>query len=287
MRLLSALALLLLWGCSGSTVEQATRPLADAAFAHLCADTGGVTLTAPAIAGGVNSDNPNLGSNLWLLFDAGADFVEFRRRAYAGEDSALVAEWGTVPTGAAIWRVERKPAGHPACATFERWLERVSHTRFNYDAVPARWLNRSSYGNQCLSVRLRPATAGVQSNADGYSVPIYDLREDGAPLGQVGSPCFQGSERRTILTLNGQRILEVRTYRMSESNRCEIAYAPRFTVLASCGDPNESDLFMGRRVFYANTLDGRLRWAGEGERCGEAGRCWRERPAVVRYSPSP
>jgi hypothetical protein len=275
-------ALLLLCGCSGSNWLSITRPLADAAFARRCAETAGVIDITPVGAGGVVSDNPNLGANLWVLFDAGADFVEFERRV-RDDDHAFVAEWSPAPPSDAIWRLERKPAGDPACATFDRWLNRMTRTREAARPITGRWLSRAAYRGQCLSVAIRDAH-GTPLVQPRYEAPVYYLREDGAPTGLIGSDCYSGSDRRSLLVDEfGRRILELRTLVMRESNRCIIALRPRLTALAACGDPTDVDLIQRRVVFYPTpTEDDRMRLGIEDGRCGAAGLCWRQPATAIR-----
>jgi hypothetical protein len=283
MRVLARIAmLLLLWGCSGSDILKLTRPLADLDFARRCAELAGLTVYAPAERGGVLSDNPNLGQNLWLLFDVGADFVEFDRRVWE-DDAAFVAEWGTFSIGPAIWRLERKPAGDAACTIFDRWLTRLAQPGSNAMSMSERWRNRASYRGQCLAVSIRPAS---ETRADGasYDAPlVYYLHSDGASLGNVGSRCYLGSDRRSTLVGRwGRRILELRTLGMAESNRCVIAHRPNLATLATCGDPNDTDLVRGHAIFYGHTRADRLDRELEDQRCSDAGACWRQPAAVVR-----
>jgi hypothetical protein len=144
-------AALLLASCSqiSDAAEQFFRSFAKDRFERLCADRSGLNIDTRSGIGGVVSDNPNLGQNLWLLFDFDLPFVEFERRAL--DDAAFVREWGPIPSGGAVWHVERRPSGDAACATFEAWLRRVSREDFGYDALPARWRTREAYGDGCLA----------------------------------------------------------------------------------------------------------------------------------------
>lgn len=290
MRLLAPFALLFaLLGCSPIDWLSITRPLAENEFAQRCAQSAGLTMSRPAFSGGVRSDNPNLDSNLWLLFDAGADFVEFNRTGPFEEDPdpAFIAEWGALPESAVVaWRLERRPAGDPACAAFERWLARMQHTPEKDRPLRGRWLQRASYRDHCLLVRFRPETETHAITPD-YPIPIYYFREDGASLGDIGSACYDGSERRSAVADGyGRRILELRTYTLREGNGC-IIDGVHF-LIASCGDPDDTDLVQGKRIFYPSPTPGHdtgIDMSVHEERCMAKGACWRHAAPVVHPQP--
>jgi len=243
-RALALGAVLFVDGCSPATEFNKWQ------FERLCHERGGVQAAAPFGFGGVRSDNPNLGYNLWLLFDFGAPFVEFDRRS--GDDERLIREWGLPPTAGATWRLERRPAGDDSCGVFNRWLARVSHDEFGYRALPGRWRNAAAFRGQCLSVTFRPiAVAEVDRVA-----PRYLLHIDAGRIRQWG--CDDVRERRYALVDQwGRRSLVINERELVEQ-RCHVD-GPNIPV-ASCGSPVESDLSNGREwAIDDSTLEGQVR----------------------------
>lgn len=191
----------------------------------------------------LRSDNPNIGQNLWLLFDFDLPFVEFERRA-SDDDELLVREWGPLPSGAAVWRVERRPREDAACAIFEAWLARVSEEDFGYDALPARWRERAPYGDACLALTFQTPEASPQVEP-WEGGPRYFLRTDGGRIERVG--CHDAYERRYALVDRwGRRAFVVNALALRDF-RCHVG-SPGQQV-ASCGDPIAGDLSGGRIWF--------------------------------------
>lgn len=238
-------AALLLGSCSemSGAIAGVSTWLAKNRFASLCAERGGLEIGSRSGIGGVRSDNPNIGQNLWLLFDFDLPFVEFERRA-SDDDELLVREWGPLPSGAAVWRVERRPREDAACAIFEAWLARVSEEDFGYDALPARWRERAPYGDACLALTFQTPEASPQVEP-WEGGPRYFLRTDGGRIERVG--CHDAYERRYALVDRwGRRAFVVNALALRDF-RCHVG-GPGQQV-ASCGDPIAGDLSGGRIWF--------------------------------------
>lgn len=73
---------------------------------------------------------------------------------------------------------------------------RVSLEDFGYDALPARWRERATYGSACLALTFRQAEARTQLQAPEGS-PRYFLRTDAGRIERIG--CYDAYERRYAL----------------------------------------------------------------------------------------
>jgi hypothetical protein len=236
-RLSVVAAAVLLASCSqlSDTAEHFFGSLAKNRFERLCADRGGLHIDARSGIGGVVSDDPNLGQNLWLLFDFDLPFVEFERRAL--DDAVFVREWGPIPSGGAVWRVERRPAGDAACATFEAWLRRVSQEDFGYDALPARWRAHDAYGDACFALEFRAIETSPQADF-AVDSPRYFLRSDAGRVERIG--CYDAYERRYALVDRwGRRAFTVNALSLRDF-RCHVDGPGE--QIATCGNPVTNDL---------------------------------------------
>lgn len=239
-------AALLLVSCSqfSEVAILLSRSLAENRFERLCAERGGLAIDTRSGIGGVVSDSPNIGQNLWLLFDFGLPFVEFERRA--PEDALLVREWGPIPGGGAVWRMERRPAGDAACAAFEVWLRRVSQEDFGYDALPDRWREHAAYGGACLALKFRALETSPPAEF-GADSPRHFLRSDAGRIERIG--CYDAHERRYALVDRwGRRAFTVNSLSLRDF-RCHVD-GPGEQV-ASCGNPITDDL-SGNRAWFVD-----------------------------------
>jgi hypothetical protein len=241
-------AALLLVSCSqlSDAALQVSKLLAENRFERLCAERGGLEIDTRSGIGGAVSDNPNIGQNLWLIFDFGLPFVEFERRAAPDDDALLVREWGPIPRGGAVWRVERRPAGDAACATFEAWLGRVSQEEFGYDALPTRWRERAAYGGACFALEFHALETSSQAEL-GADSPRYFLRSDAGRVERIG--CYDAHERRYALVDRwGRRAFTVNALSLRDF-RCHVD-GPGEEV-ASCGNPITDDV-SGKRAWFVD-----------------------------------
>lgn len=253
-------ATLLLGGCMNPSdaVMGVSRWLAKNEFAQLCDRRAGLEADARSEIGGVLSDRPNIGENLWLLFDFGLPFVEFERRpSTSGE--ALIREWGPLPSASrAIWRLEMRPTGDAACATFDAWLARVAAEDSESDAIPERWRERAAYGDACLAISFHASV----TDADDPAARSYFLHTDIGRIARVN--CHNVYETRyALVDRSGRRALTINALRLTDS-RCHTGLSQQ---IATCGDPIANDLSRGETWFVdASTPNARAALAAEQER---------------------